>query len=96
MSGNQWSNKTLMREVATLAGQCGIVGVTWREVGDAFSVHHGTASGALSLLHKRGDIRRLRERRGGSRIYVTPDNVAARVTESYGRTHECPNCGVIS
>lgn len=71
-------------------------GATWRELADHLSIHHGPASGALSVLHKVGSICRLTESREGSKVYVLPIYVAGRDTESFGRTkraHLCPNCG---
>jgi hypothetical protein len=63
----------------------GLDGATWREVGEALSVHHGSASGALSNLHKAGKVERLKERRGGASIYVLPHAVNGRETSPHGR-----------
>jgi len=53
-------------------------GATVKEVRDATGLHHGVASGALSVLHKRGHLARLTEKRGGCRVYVHPDDIMAR------------------
>jgi len=45
--------------------------------------HHGTASAALSILHKSGRIARLTERRNGAHIYVTPENIDGRDFERF-------------
>ena len=47
--------------------------------------HHGTISGAVSNLHKKGLIARLAEKRGKNKIYVMPHNVDGRETETQGR-----------
>lgn len=50
----------------------GAWGSTWAEFADAAGVHHGTASGALSVLDKAGKVVLLAERRGRSGVYVLP------------------------
>jgi hypothetical protein len=69
-------------------------GATWREIADASGWHHGSISGALSVLHKDGKISRLLEKRGRCRVYVLNEYVSGRETDSQGRKpKECPNCG---
>lgn len=68
-------------------------GVTWKDVAGELNVHHGTASGVLSVLHKVGLIARLNETRDRCKIYVLPEYVDGRECETQGRSHECPNCG---
>lgn len=58
-------------------------GLTWRDLSDLTGWHHGTASGALSVLHKAGAIARLDCRRDKCAIYVLPEYVHGRVTEAY-------------
>lgn len=53
-------------------------GMTWREVADTFGTHHGSASGALSNLHRSGAAVRLAEKRDGAGVYVTPENLEGR------------------
>lgn len=60
-------------------------GATWGEVADALGLHHGEASGALSNLHKAGQVARLEERRGRSHVYVLTRNVNGRPTQEPGR-----------
>lgn len=48
--------------------------------------HHGSISGALSNLHQKGLVARLKERREGCQVYVTPDMVFTRETVPHGRT----------
>ena len=60
-------------------------GMTWKEIADITGWHHGTVSGALSVLHKTGRIARLTEKRGQCRVYVCPEYVNGRVTDAQGR-----------
>lgn len=63
------------------ARDTGRYGVTWREVSDRLGVHHGTASGALSALHKAGHLARLTTARHGCKVYVLPSLISGRDTE---------------
>ena len=65
-------------------------GTTWHELSRAQGIHHGTASGVLSVLHKAGKIARLTERRGRSFVYVLPEYVHGRDTQPQGRTRPDP------
>lgn len=76
----------------------GAVGLTWKDLATATGWHHGTASGTLSVLHKEGVIARLTERRMRCKVYVLPEWVMGRDTETHGRNtatvpHPCPICG---
>lgn len=73
------------RQTIGLLHQVGERGLTWKELANILDVHHGGASGALSVLHRDGRIARLADRRGGSKVYVLPEYVAGRVTERHGR-----------
>ena len=73
--------------------EAGRTGVTVADVRRKLRIHHGTASGVLSNLHREGIIARLTERRSSSKIYVLPRYVGKRKTEKQGRTHTCPECG---
>jgi hypothetical protein len=69
-------------------------GLTWKELSEQAGWHHGTSSGVLSVLHKVERIYRLKERRGGCRVYVYPDYLNGREHDMQGRKpKECPNCG---
>jgi hypothetical protein len=70
--------------LAFLAG-CGPWGVTWLELAAVLDVHHGSASGVLSVLHKGGRICRLTERRNRCKVYCLPEYVNGRETEPHGR-----------
>lgn len=82
------------KAVLELLSWQGSLGVTWREVADRLDLHHGSASGVLSVLHKEGVIARLAEARDRCKVYVLPSYVEGRATEPHGRkAHACPNCG---
>jgi len=68
-------------------------GATWKELAEAARLHHGTISGALSVLHKTQRIARLTEKRDRCRVYVVPEYVHGRETDEQGRKHQCPECG---
>lgn len=70
--------------------------LTWRELADRLELHHGSASGVLSVLHKSGKIARLSERRSRCKVYVARHHVDGRVTEyPTSNTHTCQNCGTL-
>lgn len=60
-------------------------GLTYQELGSIFGWHHGKSSGALSVLHKVGEIARLTERRNKCLVYVLPEHVHGRPVGSHGR-----------
>lgn len=49
----------------------------------ATGLHHGRASGALSVLHQRGLLTRLTDKRDRCKIYVLPEYVGNRAEEPY-------------
>jgi hypothetical protein len=53
-------------------------GSTWNELADASGLHHGAASGALSVLDKDGKVRLLAIKRGKCHVYVLPQYVNGR------------------
>lgn len=64
---------TLQQRVARVAAALGPTGVTIAELRKTiYWEHHGSLSGALTVLHKSGRLLRLREQRGGCSIYVAP------------------------
>ena len=68
-------------------------GITWKELSEITGLHHGTASGVLSVLHKAGRIARLKESRDGCKVYVDVACIQGRVVEKEGRKKCCPHCG---
>jgi hypothetical protein len=72
--------RTVLRYLADRGAQ----GATWRDLADRLGYHHGSASGALSVLHKTSRIERLTEKRNRCKVYVLPEYVNGRDTEPHG------------
>ena len=89
------SGKTALRQAQALnlLSQREMAGLTWKEFSEITGLHHGTASGVLSVLHKTGRIARLKETRNGCKVYVDVFCVQGRVIEKQGRKKCCPHCG---
>jgi hypothetical protein len=81
------------QDVILMLSTAGSYGLTWREVSEITEWHHGTSSGALSVLHKAGRIERLTEKRNGCKVYVLDIFVEGRETEKQGNKKRCPHCG---
>lgn len=71
------------RRVMWFLAGCRTRGATWKELSEQTGWHHGTASGALSVLHKTGRISRLTEVRNRCKVYVLPEWVNGRDTEPH-------------
>jgi hypothetical protein len=89
------SGRTALRQAQALnlLSQREMAGLTWKEFSEITGLHHGTASGVLSVLHKTGRIARLKETRNGCKVYVDVICVQGRVVEKQGRKKCCPHCG---
>jgi hypothetical protein len=89
------SGKTALRQAQALnlLSQRDLLGLTWKELSQITGLHHGTASGVLSVLHKTGRIARLKESRDGCKVYVDVSCIEGRVVEKQGRKKCCPHCG---
>ena len=89
------SGKTALRQAQALnlLSQREMAGLTWKEFSEITGLHHGTASGVLSVLHKTGRIARLKETRNGCKVYVDVFCIQGRVIEKQGRQKCCPHCG---
>lgn len=74
------------RYVLILADRAKERGVTVAELRDG-NLHHGRISSALSILHRVGKLCRLSEKRDRCHIYVLPEYVNGRQTDSYGVPH---------
>ena len=59
-------------------------GTTVKELREQTGMHHGSASGVLSVLHKTGRIACLDEKRDRCHVYVLPENVGDRTTREPG------------
>lgn len=64
--------------VLDTAQQAGPDGITWRDVAAVTGWHHGTVSGALSVLSRQGYLVCLEVRRHGSHVYVLPHHQHGR------------------
>jgi hypothetical protein len=71
-------------QVLALVSMMGTDGITVKELRDYTQLHHGTASGLLSVLHKTGALARLSEVRDKCKVYVSPEHVEGRETEPQG------------
>jgi hypothetical protein len=81
-----YRNAKIQSRVLTLLSKSYFAGITVAEARDALpDLHHGTISGALSVLHKSETIARLSDKRNGCKIYVLPGYVGWRPTERQGR-----------
>ena len=89
------SGKTALRQAQALnlLAQRKLLGITWKELSEITGLHHGTASGVLSVLHKAGRIARLKETRKGCKVYVDVACIQGRAVERQGRKKNCPHCG---
>lgn len=80
------------REAVNHVSHQGERGLTWRELSEITNWHHGTSSGALSVLHKEGIIARLKETRNRCAVYVAIEYINGRPTVD--RTiKKCKHCG---
>ena len=69
-------------------------GLTWKELSDHTGMHHGTASGVLSVLHQAGAILRSIRVRNGCKIYYSIEYTDAIAHEPYKKKERlCPHCG---
>lgn len=59
------------------------VGVTQAEVSLRLGLGHGSASGALTRLHRADKIARLATKRDGQYVYVLPEHVHGRPLSAY-------------
>jgi DNA-binding MarR family transcriptional regulator len=69
-------------------------GITWKELSEAANVHHGTASGVLSVLHKAGAILRSANVRNRCTIYYHLQYSDSIINQVYKKKEKlCPHCG---
>jgi DNA-binding MarR family transcriptional regulator len=69
-------------------------GITWKELSEAANVHHGTASGVLSVLHKAGAILRSANVRNRCAIYYHLQYSDSIINQVYKKKEKlCPHCG---
>ena len=69
-------------------------GLTWKEFGSALDIHHGTASGVLSVLHLSSAIVRTYTKRNGCKVYVHQNFKDEVKIEPRKKPEKfCPHCG---
>ena len=90
-SGRELNNQQLALH---LLKQAGTNGLTWKELSQATEMHHGTASGVLSVLHKEGAAARRTLTRMRCKIYIHQDYKELVIVEPYVIKQKlCPHCG---
>lgn len=92
---NDTDGTTGKRQKATLEllDGSGAQGMTWKELSDETGWHHGSASGVLSVLHKAGQINRLKTtRRNRCAVYVSAHHTYGRETVQ-PKIKRCRHCG---
>jgi DNA-binding transcriptional ArsR family regulator len=82
--GDGTTGKAAVRMFSEVALRGGY-GLTCHEAQQRLGIGHGSASWALSVLHKAGKIARLEDRRVGQHVYVTPAHVNGRPLSPYRR-----------
>ena len=94
MADTDGSTASRQWQAMSFLAQRGLYGATWRELAEQTNEHHGAVSGVLSVLHKEERISRLLQKRDRCRVYVLPEFVNGRDTDTQGRkTPDCPHCG---
>jgi hypothetical protein len=58
------------KKIAKLLDWSGAEGATWKQLGETLGLHHGQISGALSNMHKNGEVFTLVEQRDRCHPYV--------------------------
>ena len=93
---NLYSGRELNNQQIALAylKSKGTNGATWKELATETGLHHGTASGVLSVLHQSGAIVRTIKTRNRCKIYVHQNFKDQVMYEEYKRKEKfCPHCG---
>ena len=90
-TGKEYNNQ---QKALALLKEARANGLTWKELSEHTGMHHGTASGVLSVLHKSSAILRSIHVRNGCKIYYSIQYTDAVRHEPYKRKEKlCPNCG---
>lgn len=82
------STQHIQQTLLAMARERTMTGLTVAEARGILDAHHGTVSGALSVLHKDGQLARLQQKRDRCHVYVLPEYVEGRETRPQGRTRE--------
>jgi len=90
-TGKEYNNQ---QKALILLKESRVNGITWKELSEHAGIHHGTASGVLSVLHKAGAILRGNRIRNGCKIYYSIEYSEAIPNEPYKKKKKlCPYCG---
>ena len=90
-TGKEYNNQ---QKALVYIKQAGSQGLTWKELSQLTDMHHGTASGVLSVLHKSGAILRTTRVRDRSKVYMDIVFTDKVMHELYvDKKKSCPNCG---
>ena len=90
-TGKEYNNQ---QKALALLKEARANGLTWKELSEQTGMHHGTASGVLSVLHKSYAILRSAKIRNGCKIYYSIEYSDTIAHEVYKKKQTiCPNCG---
>jgi len=90
-TGREYNNQ---QKALALLKEARANGLTWKELSERTGMHHGTASGVLSVLHQAGAILRSIRVRNGCKIYYSIEYTDAIAHEPYKKKEKlCPHCG---
>lgn len=91
-TGEEYNNQ---QKTLALIKSAGKLGFTWKELSDYTGMHHGTASGVLSVLHKSGAILRTTKVRDRCKVYMDISFTDTVKHEPYveKKPKACPQCG---
>jgi hypothetical protein len=91
-TGKEYNNQ---QKALALLKQYSKYGLTWKELSEKTGMHHGTASGVLSVLHKSGVIIRGKGLvRNRCKLYFDISLADEVRNEPYiEKKKSCPNCG---
>lgn len=90
-TGREYNNQQKALAYIKVAGSKGL---TWKELSLHTGMHHGTASGVLSVLHKSGAILRTTRVRDRCKVYMDIMFTDKVMHEPYIEKKKCcPNCG---
>ena len=91
-TGKEYNNQ---QKALALIKQAGSHGLTWKELSEQTELHHGTASGVLSVLHKSGAILRTTRIRNRCKVYMDIAFTDKVMHEPYKEKQKlCPHCGL--
>ncbi len=91
-TGKEYNNQ---QKALALINNADSAGLTWKELSEQTDMHHGTASGVLSVLHKSGAILRTTKVRNGCKVYMHiafADLIKHEIYKSKAKL--CPHCGL--